>query len=127
MKRKITVVLATLFASKNSLAGSAGAGALGAALAASLGFDPLPWIIGAIGGIIVRVKMPTTSRVDSIINGVISVMLGGLAAPWGSKLIAFKGLPEPGVYLVAFVLAAAWPWIATFIGRLAQRKIKKAE
>lgn len=126
MTRKILAALTALAASKNSAAGASVAGFGGALLAPLIGFDPWPWIIGAVGGIIVRIKLPPTSRADTLANGAISVMLAGLVAPWIARLVGAHGLPEPSVYMVAFILAVAWPWIASLALRFARQKIDRS-
>jgi hypothetical protein len=125
LKKKIMFAIAALLASKHSIASSITAAAIGASLAPALGFDPWTWIIGAIGGIVVRVKLPPTTRIDSLVNGVISVMLAGLASPWAVTITIFDKLPTPSVYLVAFVIAAAWPWLVSFGWGLFKRKAEK--
>lgn len=127
MTRKILAALAALAASKHSIAGASAAGIGGALLAPMVGFDPWPWIIGAVGGIIVRVKLPPTTRADTLANGAISVMLAGLGAPWISRVIAAYGVPEPSVYMMAFILAVAWPWVASLVLQFARRKIERSE
>jgi hypothetical protein len=117
MTRKILAAVAALAASKNSIAGASAAGIGGALLAPMIGFDPWPWIIGAVGGIIVRGKLPPTTRGDSLINGLISVMLAGLGAPWAAKYVFSQGLPEPSIYFMAFILSVTWPLaLAMFMG-----------
>lgn len=126
-KRKLIVMIATVVASKHSIAGSVGAGLFGAALAPSLGFDPWTWIVGAIGGIVVRVKLPPTNRADSLVNGIISVMLAGLASPWIAKGFStlINSFPAPSVYLVAFSLAVAWPWVVKVGWEAGKKRINK--
>lgn len=111
IKKKLMFAIAALAASKHSVAGAIAAGVAGAGLATTMGFDPWTWLIGAVGGVIVRVKLPPTTRADSIMNGVISVMLAGLAAPWFVAIAMFQNIPAPSVYFVAFMLAVAWPWL----------------
>lgn len=125
MKRKLIVFLAALMASKHSIASSIAAGVFGAAIAPVLGFDPWTWIMGAIGGVIVRVKLPPTNRMDSIVNSIISVMLAGLAAPYIHDLITFEKFPVPSVYFVAFLLAACWPWAINLAWTVGKNKITK--
>jgi len=109
-------VLASFSASKQAIAAPVGIGLIAAYFSQSLGFDPWPWVIGAMGGGIVRVKLPPTSRIDSIANGVISVMLAGFGAPSILSWFAyyFKGIPVPNIYLVAFIVAVVWPWLVKF-------------
>ena len=114
--RKIMFLLASATASKHAIAAPVGAGLIAAYFSQSLGFDPWPWILGALGGGIIRVKLPPTSRLDSIANGVISVMLAGFGSP--SIISWFKyylqSVPPPNIYLVAFVVAVVWPWLIKF-------------
>lgn len=127
LKRKLILMIATLLASKHSVAGSISAGLFGVWLAPTLGFDPWTWIMGVIGGIIIRVKLPPTNRADSLVNGVISVMLAGLGSPWlvsGFAVVA-QNFPQPSVYLVAFFLAAAWPWVIKITWQAGKKRITK--
>ena len=114
--KKMMFVLASFSASKQAIAAPVGIGLIAAYFSQSLGFDPWPWVIGAMGGGIVRVKLPPTSRIDSIANGVISVMLAGFGAPSILSWFAyyFKGIPVPNIYLVAFIVAVVWPWLVKF-------------
>lgn len=127
MKRIFIAVFTALAASKNSVAGAAVAGVGGAMLAPMIGFDPWPWVIGAVGGIIVRVKLPPTSRADTLANGAISVMLAVFAAPWIVRVAVASGIPEPSVYLVAFILAAAWPWLVLLGLQLIRRRTDRSK
>lgn len=103
-------LLAALMASKNAIGGIVTTGALAAAISPALGFDPLTWILGAIGGVVIRVKLPPTTRPDSIANGVISVILAGLGAPMVTHWLSIGGV-HANIYLVSFIIAACWPWV----------------
>lgn len=124
LRTKLLAFLAALAASKHAIGGILTTGVLAAAISPALGFDPWTWVLGAIGGIVVRVKLPPTSRPDSIINGVISVILAGLGAPFLTAMLTFDGMPKPNLYLVAFILAAVWPWVLSAIWKAAKSKIE---
>lgn len=117
LRTKIIAVLAALMASKHSIAASTLTGFAGVYFASTLGFDPWPWILGILGGVIIRVKLPPTSRPDGLVNGAISVVLGGVVAPWGSTAMAATVGPSiaPDPYVLAFALACLWPWLANII------------
>lgn len=117
MRRKIIVALLSLIASKHSIAASTLTGIVGGYVATTLGFDPWTWMLGAFGGVIIRAKLPPSSRPDGLINGSISVMLGGLVAPWLSLALATTWGHQlaPNVYVTAFILASAWPWMIASI------------
>ena len=123
VKTRIAVILAAVTASKQAIGGALATGVVAATISPALGFDPWTWIVGAIGGVVIRVKLPETSRPDSIINGIISVMLAGLGSQYILQLITFESLPKPNIYLVAFVIAAAWPWILAAGWKFAKDKL----
>lgn len=117
LRTKILIILATLWTSKHSIAASSLTGIAGAYFATTLGFDPWPWMLGILGGVIIRVKLPPTSRPDGLVNGAISVILAGVVAPWGSTAMAASIGPSiaPNTYVLAFGLACLWPWLAVVI------------
>lgn len=117
MRRKIIVAILSLLASKHSIAASTLTGIIGGYVATTLGFDPWTWMLGALGGVIIRAKLPPSSRPDGLINGIISVMLAGLVAPLLSSAMARNlGYQLPNdVYVIAFILASAWPWMIASI------------
>lgn len=123
LRTKLLAFLAALAASKHAIGGIVTTGVLAAAISPALGFDPWTWVLGAIGGIVVRVKLPPTSRPDSIINGVISVILAGLGAPFLTEFLTFDNTPKPNLYLIAFILAAVWPWVLSALWKVAKRKL----
>jgi hypothetical protein len=126
LKHKIMIILASITASKHAVAAPLTTGFFGWLVAPNLGFDPATWIVGAIGGIVIRVKLPPTTRADSIVNGVISVMLAGLASPWLVKgFQSVTSFPSPSIYLVAFGLAVAWPWVVKVAWESGKKRIKK--
>lgn len=116
MTRKLIVALASLYFSKWSVAASAATGVAGIWMSSELGFDPWPWLLGALGGVIVRAKLPASSRFDGIANGIISVMMGGLGGPLTANSVAlYYPSLNVGSYFSAFVLAAAWPWFTSTV------------
>jgi hypothetical protein len=125
LKRKIAFFIALLLAWRETLAitasfvvgGAASGVASGVALA--LGFDPMPWAIGAMGSTVVYAYKRPATRAESIANGVICVFLGGIAAPWaGSLLELYVNRVWGNEYLLAGVLSATWPWLAPRVGNL---------
>lgn len=107
-KRLLTLFLLTRW--ESGVAATIG-GAAG--LTASMqGQDPWTWIIGGFGAAIVYVKKPATSKLDAIINSLISVGIGGLISPTAALLLAqhvdtILANPHP----IAFVLSSGWPWL----------------
>lgn len=86
-----------------------------------IGADPWPWVLGA-GGAAVVYAHKQENRAKAMANGLISVMLGGLAAPWIGALLADHAGPLWGnKYAIAFVLSAGWPWIAPYALRVADK------
>lgn len=119
LKTKIFALFAAMMASKHSIAASSLTGIVGAYFATTLGFDPWPWVLGILGGVIIRVKLPPTSRLDGLVNGAISVVLGGVVAPWGAVAMSASLGPAiaPNAYVLSFALACLWPWIANIINQ----------
>ena len=116
-KTKLFALVAAFVASKHSIAASSITGIAGVYFSTTLGFDPWPWILGVMGGVIIRVKLPPSSRADGLVNGTISVILAGVIAPWGSDAMAstLGDKVAPNAYVLAFVLACLWPWLITLI------------
>lgn len=121
IRTKILAAIFSLIASKHSLAATTLTGIAGAYFATQLGFDPWPWVLGILGGVIVRVKLPPTSRIDGLVNGVISVTLAGVFAPWCAILLddLMGSKIAPNEYVLAFALACLWPWVVNFFHKRA--------
>jgi LytS/YehU family sensor histidine kinase len=100
-----------LTATTTSVGATLAVGVVAASISSQLGFDPWPWILAAIGGGIMRVKMAPTTKLDGAANGMISIVLGGGIAPWAHDM-AFDGQKTTiPVYVIAFVIAMIWPWL----------------
>lgn len=88
--------------------------------------DPWVWIIGGFGAAIVYVKNPPTSRADALVNGMISVMIGGLIAP---PVAEYCGEHFDAVfnqkYAMSFVLSASWPWLLPVVSKFALKWFSK--
>ncbi len=113
MKKRL-LALALLFKGESAVAAAMGTTAGVAATAT--GHDPWPWIIGGFGAAVVYVKRPATSRQDAIINGAISVLLGGLVAPTLAQYLASHWDPVlANPYPVAFILSCVWPWMIPLV------------
>ena len=98
---------------------------LGTYIAQILGSDPWTWVFGGIGAAIVYVKKDSTSRLDAITNGIISVLLAGLVAPELAQYLGDKVSPMlTNPYPPAFLLSAAWPWILPSLEILIQASSK---
>lgn len=80
--------------------------------AAQLGVDPWPWIIGSAGAAIAYLmRVPSDPRV-AIANGGISILFGGLGAPFLANVIESKLDPAYANDLVfAAILSIGWPWL----------------
>jgi hypothetical protein len=81
------------------------------------------WGIAAAGAVIGKFKNPSTTRTDTAINGVISVMSGGLGAPIAMYVINEIGYRPPyqAELLTALLLAITWPFIVKQIPDLIAR------
>lgn len=106
LRAKFLAILAGLVASKHAIAASAGT----AAAAAMVSNDWITWAVSGAGAVAYRLKTPETKKMVSIGNGIISVFLGGLGAPYAVALAMNNGYPQPPVYLCAFLTALLWPY-----------------
>lgn len=110
--QRIAVALALATSGKQALA-TAGTVAAAGVTAAQLGMDPLPWVIGSAGATVVYAYRSPATRVHALANGVVSVFLGGVGAPYAATLIAHYADPVlANPYVLAGVLSVAWPWAA---------------
>jgi len=119
---KNAALAATLaITAKKALAVGATAVAAGMT-AATMGIDPWPWVISAGGATVAYSYLNPDSRKKALSNGLISVFLGGLAAPWAGALIELKvGAEWANQYVLAGLFSAGWPWAAPPLLQFAQR------
>jgi hypothetical protein len=95
---------------KYALAGATGVTA--AVTSSAFGFDPLAWGIGGLGGAFLYLRGLPVGRPEAISNALLSIVLGGVAAPvaYISAALYYPELRSiPGQYLVAIVLSFGWP------------------
>ena len=87
-------------------------GVTAAVTSSAFGFDPLAWGIGGLGGAFLYLRGSPVGRPEAISNALLSIVLGGVAAPV-AYISAALYHPElksiPGQYLVAIVLSFGWP------------------
>lgn len=108
---KIAAVSAMVFSGKNAVA--AGSAAVVAGVTADqIGANPLLWALGAFGATGVYVYRKPSTRGRALFNGGVSVLMGGIVAPWASKVTGHYIDPVVGnEYVMALLLSAAWPWL----------------
>jgi hypothetical protein len=106
LKRKLIVLLAYAAASKHAIAAS-GATAVTAAVMSD---DWVTWAVSGVGAVAYRLRQPEVKKIVSVSNGIISVFLGGLGAPWVVS-VAVPGVSQPPLYLAAFLVALLWPYM----------------
>ena len=117
--QKLGVALALACTGKQALATAATIAAAGVT-AAQLGADPLPWVIGAMGGTVVDAYRKPATRAHALANGVVSVFLGGVGAPYAGTLVAhYVGPLWANEYMLAGAMSVAWPWAAPVVWRRA--------
>lgn len=117
--QKILAACALATTGKQALA-TAGTVAAAGVTAAQLGADPLPWVIGAMGSTVVYAYRKPATRAHALANGVVSVFLGGVGAPYAGTLVAHYLDPVlANPYVLAGVLSVAWPWAAPVVWRRA--------
>jgi hypothetical protein len=107
LKRKLIILSAYAMASKHAIAASAGT----AVTAAVVSNDWVTWAVAGAGAVAYRLKKPEVKKAISIGNGIISVGVGGLGAPYVVSLVMTNGYPQPPVYLCAFLTALLWPYL----------------
>lgn len=106
LKRKLILLFAYMMASKHAIASSLGT----AITAALISHDWMTYAVAGIGHVAYRLRHPEVKKVVSISNGIISVCLGGLGAPW-LVTVVLPGVPQPPVYLASFIVALVWPYM----------------
>ncbi|WP_288253751.1 hypothetical protein [uncultured Hydrogenophaga sp.] len=80
--------------------------------ASQLGTDPLPWAVGAAGAAIAFLLRAPSGAKAAIANGAISVLCGGLGAPYAARVIAYQfGEVYANDLVLAAVLSIGWPWL----------------
>lgn len=113
--QKAAIALALACSGKQALA-TVGTVAAAGVTAAQLGMDPLPWVIGAAGGTVVYAYRSPATRAHALANGVVSVFLGGVGAPYGAALVAHYADPIlANPYVLAGILSVSWPWAAPVV------------
>mgnify|MGYP003516154363 FL=1 len=126
-KKRIAVTLAALFSSKAAWATTAGGAA--AVTASQLGRDPVPWLIGAAAVTVVYAYFRPADKPKAVANGVISVFLGGVGAPFtGAYLVKWEWIEPAQIneWALAFVLGAGWPWLVPIALDLFKRRAGRA-
>jgi hypothetical protein len=106
LKRKLIVLFAYAAASKHTIAATTAT----AATAAVVSHDWVTWAVSGVGAVAYRLRNPEVKKVVSVSNGIISVFLGGLGAPWLVSL-AVPGVSQPPLYLSAFLVSLTWPYM----------------
>lgn len=106
LKRKLIVLFAYMMASKHAIAASS----VTATAAAVMSDDWVTWAVSGAGAVAYRLRQPEVKKFVSVSNGIISVGLGGLGAPW-LVTVAIPGVSQPPLYLAAFLVALLWPYM----------------
>ena len=113
--QKIGLALTLACTSKHAAATVATAAAAGVT-AAELGLDPILWAIGAAGSTVVYAKRTPANRADALANGVVSVFLAGVGAPYvAAVLLQYVHPVWVNEYVLAGVMSVAWPWAAPVV------------
>lgn len=113
--RKVLFAVGLAFTGKNAAASVATVGAAGVT-AIQLGADPIPWALGAFGATVVYAYRKPSTRARALVNGGISVLIGGVGAPWAAALAGhYLGAVWANDYVMAFGLSAAWPWLVPVV------------
>lgn len=122
--RKIVFAVGLAFTGKNAAASVATVGAAGVT-ALQLGADPVPWALGAFGATVVYAYRKPSTRAIALVNGGISVVIGGIAAPWAATLAGhYLGSVWANDYVMAFGLSAAWPWLVPVVMNIVNQRGK---
>ena len=106
LRTKLLAFFTALMASKHAIATSV----ITAATAATISHDWMTWAVSGAGAVAYRLKTPETKKSVAVGNGIISVFIGGLGAPYFVSIAMTEGYPQPPVYLCAFLAALLWPY-----------------
>lgn len=126
-KKRIAIALTAFFSHKAAWATAAAGTA--ATTAHQLGRDPVPWLIGAAAVTVVYAYFRPADKPKALANGVISVFLGGVGAPFAGAYLVKWGWVEPAQindWALAFVLGAGWPWLVPVALDLFKRRAGRA-
>jgi hypothetical protein len=120
-KKKFTVLLTALFGHK--LAWATTTGAIAGVTATQIGRDPVPWIVGAMAVTVVYAYKKPDNREKALANGVVSVFLGGVGAPYMGQILSQYVSPVyANDWVLAGVLGAGWPWLLPIALALIKRR-----
>lgn len=120
---KFGLAMALAFTGKNALATGASVVVAGVT-AVQLGVDPWPWVIGAMGSTVVYAHKRGATAAHSLSNGVISLLMAGLGAPYAGVLVGkHVGEDYANTYVLAAILSAAWPWLLPFAWGLIRGRV----
>lgn len=121
MLKRFGLALAAFFGHKSALAASVGVTA--GVTATQIGGDPVPWAIGAAAATVVYAYKQPDNRQKALANGVISVFLGGVGAPYMGQILARYIDPVyANEWVLAGILGAGWPWLLPIALALIQRR-----
>lgn len=122
---KLSLALTAFAGHKTAWAATVGVVAGGAAqvTATQIGRDPVPWVIGAMAVTIVYAYKKPETREKALANGVVSVFLGGVGAPYMGQILARYIDPVyANDWVLAGVMGAGWPWLLPIALALIQRR-----
>lgn len=124
--KKLLAILAALTTNKSYAMGLTGL--LAAATSDALGYDPLAWWIGGLGGAYICLRRDAVPRPHATADVMLSVLLGGVASPI-LYAIAAEYYPvlhkAPGQYIAAIALCFGWPWGIKLVMKLVSKKIEQ--
>ena len=84
--------------------------------AAQMGLDPMLWAIGAAGSTVVYAYRTPATRAHALANGVVSVFLAGVGAPYAAAvMLRYVDPVWANEYVLAGVMSVAWPWAAPVV------------
>lgn len=113
--QKFLLALLLALNAKNITAATLTAATAGA-VATQLGVDPLPWIVGSAGAAIAFLMRAPTAPKIALANGLISILCGGLGAPFLANIVEAK---VDAIYandlVYAAILSVAWPFFVPLV------------
>lgn len=105
-------------------------GAAAAVTSSALGFDPIAWGIGGLGGTFIYLRGEPSPRKEVAANLILSILLGGVASPLAYAILV-KIYPHlggiPGQYLVALILCFGWPQLSKLVYALLSKRYGRGE
>lgn len=124
---KVLISTAVVLSSKAKAAATVTTGVTAGVTSVALGYDPVAWAIGGLGGAYICLRRAPVPRAHAIADVGLSIVLGGVAAPIVYAVAAeyYPALNKaPGQYVAAIVMCFGWPWMLVIFKKLLIKKLE---